>query len=165
MRGLYHNIWCLTQTRQEQLGLNSSAPSARYVWQWTGSALFQVMACHLFGIKPLPEPMLTYCQLNLQEQTSVKFKLKYKTLHSWKCMGKCLRNGGHFEDGWIHWSHWTNNCDLNSQIFRYLLMIVDNLPTLHSLIPSLPSAAYMRQWIGSALVQDNGLLGYCQLDL
>ena len=27
------------------------------------------MVCHLFGIKPLPEPMMTYCQLDLQEQT------------------------------------------------------------------------------------------------
>ena len=26
--------------------------------QWTGSALVQVMACRLFGAKPLPEPML-----------------------------------------------------------------------------------------------------------
>ena len=28
------------------------------------SSLVQVTACHLFGIKPLPEPMLTYCQLD-----------------------------------------------------------------------------------------------------
>ena len=36
------------------------------------------MACHLFGTKPLPEPMLTNCQLQSQEQTAVKFKSKYK---------------------------------------------------------------------------------------
>ena len=29
------------------------------------SALVQVMACRLFGAKPLPEPMLAYCQLGL----------------------------------------------------------------------------------------------------
>ena len=34
-------------------------PSAAYMRQWTGSALVQVMACRLFGAKPLPEPMLT----------------------------------------------------------------------------------------------------------
>ena len=32
--------------------------------QWTGSTLVQVMACRLFCAKPLPEPVLTYCQLN-----------------------------------------------------------------------------------------------------
>ena len=26
--------------------------------------LGQLMACHLFGAKPLSEPMLTYCQLD-----------------------------------------------------------------------------------------------------
>ena len=31
------------------------------------------MACHLFGPKPLFEP-LWYCQLDPQEQTSVKFE-------------------------------------------------------------------------------------------
>ena len=42
---------------------NSSSPIATYMRQWTGSALIQVMACRLFGAKPLPEPMQSYCQL------------------------------------------------------------------------------------------------------
>ena len=41
--------------------INSSPPSAAYM---SRSALFQIMACRLFGAKPLPEPMLTYCQLD-----------------------------------------------------------------------------------------------------
>ena len=41
--------------------LNSSPPSAAYMRQWIGSALVEVMACRLFGAKPLPQPMLTYC--------------------------------------------------------------------------------------------------------
>ena len=44
--------------------VNSSPPSAACMCQWTGSALVQVMACRLFGAKPLPEPMLPYYQLN-----------------------------------------------------------------------------------------------------
>ena len=28
------------------------------------------MACRLFGAKPLPKPMLTFCQLDSKEQTS-----------------------------------------------------------------------------------------------
>ena len=70
--------------------------------QWTGYALVQVMACHLFGAKLLPEPILTYCQLDPKEkeQTSVKFKSKYKKFNPRKCIWKCrLRNGGHFVQG------------------------------------------------------------------
>ena len=44
--------------------VNSSSPSPAYMRQWTGSALFQLMACRLFGAKPLPEPMLALCQLD-----------------------------------------------------------------------------------------------------
>ena len=40
---------------------NSSPPSAAYMRQWTGPALVQIMACRLFGAKPLSEPMLEYC--------------------------------------------------------------------------------------------------------
>ena len=54
-------------------GDNSLRPGHAYMRHCSGSALFQVMACRLFGAKPLPKPMLTNCQLNCQEQTSVKF--------------------------------------------------------------------------------------------
>ena len=54
--------------------------------QQTESALVQIMACRLFGAKPLPEPLLTYCQLDSQEQTSVKFESQNKTFHSRKCI-------------------------------------------------------------------------------
>ena len=36
------------------------------------------MACRLFGAKPLSKPILGYCQLDHEEQTSVKFLSKYK---------------------------------------------------------------------------------------
>ena len=61
------------------LCFNSLPPSAVYTCmrQWNGSAVVQAMACRLFGAKPLPEPMLTYFQLNPYEQTTVKFAFKY----------------------------------------------------------------------------------------
>ena len=37
---------------------NSSPPSAAYMRHWIGSALVQIMACRLFGAKPLFKPML-----------------------------------------------------------------------------------------------------------
>ena len=50
-------------------GINSSPISATYMHLWTRWTLVKVMSCHLFGAKPLPEPMPTYCQLDPQEQT------------------------------------------------------------------------------------------------
>ena len=52
-------------------------------------SLVQIMACHLFGAKPLSEPMLYYCQLDSLEQTSVKLYSKFKHFHSRKCIWKC----------------------------------------------------------------------------
>ena len=63
-------IWCkskhfkLTLYLPGDIELTLSPPSAVYMHQSTGSALVQIMACRLFGAKPFPEPMLTYCQLD-----------------------------------------------------------------------------------------------------
>ena len=62
--------------------INISPLSAAYMRRWTGSGLVQIMACRLDGTKPLPEPMLTYCQLEPKEHISVKFYLKFKYLYS-----------------------------------------------------------------------------------
>ena len=51
----------------------SSPPSVAYMRQSISSALVQIMACSLFGAKPLSMPMLGYCQMDPSEQTSVKF--------------------------------------------------------------------------------------------
>ena len=78
------------------IDINSSPPSAAYMHRWTGSSLVQAMACRLFGTKPLPEPMLAYCQLDSQEQISVKFESEFYHFHSRKFIWKyCLPNGGH----------------------------------------------------------------------
>ena len=41
--------------------VNSLRPSDAYMQCWTVSSLVQMMACRLFGAKPLSEPMLEYC--------------------------------------------------------------------------------------------------------
>ena len=69
--------------------INSSPPSAAYMHQWTGSSLVQVMACHLFVAKPLPEPMLVYCLLHSLELISVKFEFEFYPFHSRQCIWKC----------------------------------------------------------------------------
>ena len=42
--------------------LNFALTYLPYMRQWIGSALVQIMACRLFGTKPLSKPMLGYCQ-------------------------------------------------------------------------------------------------------
>ena len=56
------------------------------------------MACRLYGAKPLPEPVLIYCQLNSFEHISVKFEsdsiifILKNTAENLAC-----QNGGHFK--------------------------------------------------------------------
>ena len=51
--------------------INSSPPSVAYMRRWIRSALVLIMACRLYGAKPLSSQMLCYCQLDPKEQTSV----------------------------------------------------------------------------------------------
>ena len=41
--------------------VNSWRPSDAYMRRWTGPSLVQIMACRLFGAKPLSVPMMEYC--------------------------------------------------------------------------------------------------------
>ena len=85
----------------------SSPRSAAYMCQWIWSTLVQVMACRLFGAKPLSEPMLAYCQLDIWEQISLKSSLKFIYFHSRKCDSKCcLPNWQLFCPGGDEWIHW-----------------------------------------------------------
>ena len=68
--------------------INSSPPSATFMCQ-SMLSLVQVMACGLFGAKPLPEPMLAYCQLDSWEQISLIFESEFCHFHSRKCIWKC----------------------------------------------------------------------------
>ena len=57
--------------------------------QWIGSSLVQVIDCHLQGIKPLPEPMLTRFQLEHSKEASAwnlnKNTKTYTRKFIWKC--------------------------------------------------------------------------------
>ena len=81
--------------------------SDAYIYWLTGSTLVKVMVCHLYDIKPLPEPVLTYCHLDPNRlnrfseiwNTIENFLLEKKII--WKC---CLSNGGHFVLASMCWS-------------------------------------------------------------
>ena len=70
------NISYVSDKRGYSLDFNSSPPSAASMRRWIGSALFQILACCLFGTKPLSNPTLGYCQFDSYEQTSGKFFIK-----------------------------------------------------------------------------------------
>ena len=58
------------------------------------------MACRLFGVKPLSKPMLGYCQLDRQEQTSVKFETEFIIFIQENVFEYVVcQNGGHFVQG------------------------------------------------------------------
>ena len=42
--------------------------SEAYMCQWTRPSLVQIMACRVFGAKPLSEPIVYYCQLDLRKR-------------------------------------------------------------------------------------------------
>ena len=59
--GLLSNFWLYKIVHQNSSAINSLRSSDAYMRHWTGPSLVQIMACHLFGAKPLSEPMLEYC--------------------------------------------------------------------------------------------------------
>ena len=72
-----------------QCHVNSSPPNTAYMHYWIGSALVQIMACGLFGAKPISKPVLAYCHLDSWEQISMKFKSEFYHFHSRKCIWNC----------------------------------------------------------------------------
>ena len=60
---------------------------------------FQLMACLLMGVKPLSEPLQTYCEWDSQEQISIKFQSEYNDCYLRKFICKfCLQNVNDFVD-------------------------------------------------------------------
>ena len=57
--------------------------------QWKGTPLVQVMVCGLLGVKPLPDSMLTLCQLEYQKHSLLNSTWKYKHFPWRKWTAKC----------------------------------------------------------------------------
>ena len=55
------------------------------------------MACRLFSAKPLPEPMLVYCQLDSREQIAVELELEsYNFINENSFANFVCQNGSSF---------------------------------------------------------------------
>ena len=72
------------------------SPSAAYMRQCTWLSLVQVVACRLFGAKPLPEPMLLICQSDPWEQVSVKLEFECYPFHTEYAFDNVVYLGGLF---------------------------------------------------------------------
>ena len=57
-------LWCWNCVTWYNLGINSSPPSAAYMRRWTGSALGQIMDCHLYGAMSFSKPLLGSSQMD-----------------------------------------------------------------------------------------------------
>ena len=112
--------------------------------QWTGSALLQIMACRLFGTKPLPDPMMAYSQLDSWEQISVKFESEFYHFHSIKCIWKCcLPNWRPFcpgGDELMFQQHQVNNEQNNMDIYTSACKDMTFMST------SLFQASFLKLW-------------------
>ena len=99
--------------------------------QCTGPSLDQVMVCRLFGAKPLPEPILAYCQLDPWGQITVKFESEFYHFHSRKCIWRMAAI--------LFWERWDKLChhysDTGWTPFRYQAIIRTNAALL-SIEPS-----------------------------
>ena len=70
--------------------------------QWTKPALHRVMACRMFGAKPLPRPRLAYCQLDSWGQFQLNWNTNSIVFIQENIFGIVVcQNGGHFAQGEI----------------------------------------------------------------
>ena len=92
MAGLRLTVWLLMACGQTGMMIDSSPPSATYMHLWIGSALVEIMACRLFGAKPLSKPMHGYYPLDSWEQISMKFESELCHFHY-------CQNVAHFDQG------------------------------------------------------------------
>ena len=105
-RSFTANAWNIYSWYEfEKFCFNPSPPSAAYMRQWIGWSLIHMMACRLFGAKPLSEPMLGHCQLRLlgtNSWMSVKIRsFSFKNSNE----NVVCQNSGHFVQG-----GWVNTC-------------------------------------------------------
>ena len=93
-------LWAAFPEFQVCSTINSSPPNAPYMPPWTGSALAQIMACRLFGARPLSKPMLFFF-VNWTPMNKLQWNFNQNTklfIHE-NAFESPLRNGGHLVQG------------------------------------------------------------------
>ena len=109
---------CNDDVIQGTTQINSSPPSAAYMCQWIGSALVQIMACRLFGDKPLSKPVLGFLSKGLLGTNFTEIWIEIQNFYSRKCIWKRhLRNSDHLSR-----ERWVNTDWIASQQSIYYLL-------------------------------------------
>ena len=138
--------------------LNTSPPSAAYTPQWIGSTLVQMMACHLFGSKPLSKSMLRYCQLDPRNKLQRNFNQniicemvailsKGRLVKTQSAMRLCFNLMDILNEIFIenHWETW-RTIYLSFQTALYLLMVKHKLcgrTSAHTMMTKFGSHIYI----------------------
>ena len=115
--------------------LNSSLPSAAYMHQGIGSALVQIVACHLFGAKPLSIPMLLFGPLIGTSFSEILIKIQNSSFTKM-----------HLKTSSAKWQPFCSACSVEDEFNRPTLgwlHIFSSFP-LHPSLHQLPT-----QWLAS----------------
>ena len=99
VKWVHTNIYMFMSTRFSsgiEYPLVGFFPSAAYMRQCTWLSLVQVMACRLFGAKPLPEPMLLYLSIGPLGTSSSETRIWILSFHTEYAFDNVFYLGGHF---------------------------------------------------------------------
>ena len=126
---------------------NSFPPSAAYMCQWTRSALVQVTACRLFDTKPLPEPMLAYCQLNKLQwnfNRYIKLFIHENAFESVVCKMASIS----FRGRWVHCTV-IQHCQMSSVKYQFSYCGTCNGSSLELSSSSIIKVERVYRWVGA----------------
>ena len=86
------------------------------------------MAWRRKGAKPLPKPMVTFCQMDHQEHILMKFQLRFTAFLPGKCIWKCLlQNAGHFAQVSICWTtQWQGYMTKIEELFCVIVLCLSD---------------------------------------
>ena len=117
---------------------NSLGLGDAYVRHWTGSSLVHVMACRLFGAKPVFESMMSYSPMDPWEQSPENFFFEIENFPLTKM---------HFKTSWVKVLTILSRPQYNRvwQIWCILIMISIHIFYMNYL--NVPSILYIANWI------------------
>ena len=73
---IFIEAWSSPYSKTAMSFLNALSPGDKSMCQRTRSTLLQIIACRQRYDKPLPEPMMTYCQMDTYQQAFINIWIK-----------------------------------------------------------------------------------------
>ena len=130
---------CFTHHKRYVHISNSCPASVVYIRQWIGSALVQIMACRLFGDKPLSKPSVGYyqlgprktCQWNVGQKSNSSFKKLHLKMSSSKWRPFLCK------EKWVKSYHGVGVNPVNE---------INSGTIIHVVCPAQPIACFLMLW-------------------